>query len=534
MNQSLRRLTIALTCALAFATAPASAAPTPPKPTLVKVVDPQIEAGGGPKHLVAGKDYLFFSTYVGGINALWRSDGTSAGTKQVEPLPFAIDSMMAAEDRAYFATAGAIQRSDGVSTSSFATVPYGPAFLGTSGTTLFFSAYTPGASSYRTIWATDGTTTGTMPLFDHENFPSLVYAGGGNAFFVTEEGVWTSNGTAAGTTLVAWPAMYTRAGTAFGSRFLFTKKHVSEGAVELWLTDGTAQGTQNITGTNVFTKIDLQHSAVLKNVLYFWAATAANGAELWRTDGTIAGTKMVIDSNPGTADGAIPVLGSHVTVLASRDAIFFTAANGSGTGTKVFRTDGTSSGTSLVIDADPKIAGEGAVRGMTIVNDWLFFIGRDTNGYERFAMSDGTPAGTVLLDGLFVHYYDTTFTEPRDLTAWNGSLYFVGDEGTNGYELWRIQAPPSYLPPDPKPAADAGADGGAGSGGGESGTASDGDGHPASTGDDASPPTSSTESGCSVEPIKAPDAGWIAVTLAAFAVAAVRARRASVRRRGLQ
>lgn len=68
---------------------------------------------------------------------------------------------------------------------------------------------------------------------------------------------------------------------------------------------------------------------------------------------------------------------------------------------------------------------------MTNVGGELMFLAIDADGSDDIFRSDGTAAGTVLVD------------EPADwsasqLTDVGGSLYFVKDDGISGRELWRI------------------------------------------------------------------------------------------------
>ena len=69
---------------------------------------------------------------------------------------------------------------------------------------------------------------------------------------------------------------------------------------ELWITDGTAGGTQLVKDINPGTNgSSSQGFTALGNELVFEAFNATNGFELWVTDGTTAGTQLLKDINPG-------------------------------------------------------------------------------------------------------------------------------------------------------------------------------------------------------------------------------------------
>jgi len=76
--------------------------------------------------------------------------------------------------------------------------------------------------------------------------------------------------------------------------------------VGLWVTDGTAEGTELVFGsdpTDDSLPLEPANFFVLDTLLIFSGLTAAHGTELWRSDGTAAGTSLLIDLNPGTNDG---------------------------------------------------------------------------------------------------------------------------------------------------------------------------------------------------------------------------------------
>src|SRR6476660_1233224 len=96
--------------------------------------------------------------------------------------------------------------------------------------------------------------------------------------------------------------------TARGSSVYFMANTLSNGA-ELWKSDGTAAGTAMVAeilpgmGSSA-----AQFITNLNGTLYFSANDETHGMELWKSDGTMAGTAMVKDINPGAGSANVAYL----------------------------------------------------------------------------------------------------------------------------------------------------------------------------------------------------------------------------------
>ncbi|MBZ4370716.1 ELWxxDGT repeat protein [Corallococcus sp. AS-1-6] len=239
---------------------------------------------------------LFFSAdpYQGPA-ALWRSNGTPAGTVPFVELP-----------------------SDGLTFREFASFT-------AVGARLFFTMNDPVVG--RELWVTDGTAAGTRLVKDItpgiessslSNFNSL---GGALSFFRTTASgmeLWRSNGTTAGTFRVvsfgpeesmAYPTVRTHGALLF---FLQDAVH----GTRLWRTDGTAVGTRVVkrldAGQPPVTSARLSYTG-----LGLFTLEDTSGTEVWRTDGTAAGTvRLDTFGNPVTLLGSV---GPYV-VVAGRTA----------------------------------------------------------------------------------------------------------------------------------------------------------------------------------------------------------------------
>ena len=107
-------------------------------------------------------------------------------------------------------------------------------------------------------------------------------------------------------------------------------------------------------------------------------------------------------------------------------------------GRELWKSDGAEGGTVLVKDIYPGSNEYGpnssSPQNLTAVNGVLYFVADDgTHGRELWK-SDGTADGTVMVKDINP---GSGSSSPRDLTDVNGVLYFAADDGTNGRELWK-------------------------------------------------------------------------------------------------
>ncbi|RKH01598.1 ELWxxDGT repeat protein [Corallococcus carmarthensis] len=230
-----------------------------------------------------------------GPAALWRSDGTPAGTVPFKEFPF-----------------------DGLNFRDFASfTAVGPR--------LYFTMNDPVVGNE--LWVTDGTAVGTRLVKDitpgsaSSSLSNLTSLGGALSFFLTTASgleLWRSNGTAAGTYRVvafgpeesmAYPTLLTHGALLF---FLQDAVH----GTRLWRTDGTAVGTR------VVKRLDAGQPPVTAarpsyTGLGLFTLQDTSGTEVWRTDGTAVGTVRL-----DTFGNPVSLLGSTgpYVVVAGRTA----------------------------------------------------------------------------------------------------------------------------------------------------------------------------------------------------------------------
>jgi ELWxxDGT repeat protein len=427
---------------------------------------------------------IFFSADDGAHgNELWKTDGTGAGTVMVKELrPGLAGSgarpLGAAGGRVVFSaddgTAGReLWVSDGTAAGTILLADLEPGAEGSSpealatiGSILYFSAHTTTAG--RELWRTDGTAAGTSmiadispgagdSIFDQPPFPAASYVAvaGGKLFFAAEDGthgdeLWVSDGTAAGTTLVA--DIQPGSGSSspwrmatLGTSVVFAADDGTHGR-ELWVSDGTTAGTTLVLDIIAGSAGgDPAEPVALGTQIFFLATDTTHGRELWKTDGTAAGTALVADVNPGAADSVPFFRLAALTALGTK--VLFFAEDGVH-GNELWTSDGTAAGTSLLADIvpgpDSSFSGESFGFDFKTVagGRWYFrvFSSDIFRGREVWT-SDGAAAGTHLLKEIntqtsaFDVLWNGVLWGPKPLADAAGTLFFQGGDGAAGFEL---------------------------------------------------------------------------------------------------
>jgi ELWxxDGT repeat protein len=240
-----------------------------------------------------------------------------------------------------------------------------------------------------------------------------------------DEGLWTTNGTAAGTHEVSLPSSAVAASgvnpsdiTVFNGEALFNGADTA-GDRGLWVTNGTGAGTHELTGISgaATTGIDPSNMVVYDGeVLFNGADGSGNG--LWVTNGTAAGTQELM---PGIDPTDMVVYGGEV---------LFAGKDGGNVG--LWETNGTPGGTKELIAAAAGATVANDPLGLdpsdlTVFNGEVLFSGLDQFGHPQLWATNGTPAGTSQLSsittpGTFPHQG----LEPSNLEVYDGQVLFSG------------------------------------------------------------------------------------------------------------
>jgi len=194
---------------------------------------------------------------------------------------------------------------------------------------------------------------------------------------------------------------------------------------ELWRSDGTEAGTTMVanidTSEAVIANMGSNPAYLCKynNAIYFSAYRPVDGRELWKTDGTGVGTTLVKDLAAGD--------GSPSQLIRYNGLLYFTAFYPNQNYT-LYKSDGTTAGT-VVVEA-PNSGGPTVYLEdkLVVFKGKLYFAASDNQGIPSIWYSDGTASGTSFLP----HSPSPYTTYPLNLLATTNYLYFMAYDDTNG------------------------------------------------------------------------------------------------------
>ncbi|MDH5716466.1 MAG: hypothetical protein OEZ22_02385 [Spirochaetia bacterium] len=407
---------------------------------------------------------------------LYKTDGTEAGTNLVKDIAQGRPNsdpgqFIEMNGITYFTTSDAVNgselwRTDGtelgtymvkdICTGSCESSPYSYVIMNG---TLYFGASTNAEGTE--LWKSDGTEGGTVlvknicddSLGQCNGFYDYLTVVNNNLFFsgYTDANgyeLWISDGTADGTVMVK-NICDDSLGYCDGNPYnmtsangnLFFTAYTDANGYELWKSDGTELGTvmvKNICDDSLGTcGGQPDYITVFNNKVFFSAYSDPNGIELWESDGTEGGTVMVKS------------IGSPAYITAVNNTLYFSASDANGT--ELWKSDGTADGTVLVKDIHPSGSsnlygvGTDGVNKFVSMNNIIYFAAFDGSTWSMWH-SDGTADGTIKVP-------DSPFSSYLGFKK-NGLVYFVGYDPIHGKELWKTNGTSAALVKDINSAAD--------------------------------------------------------------------------------
>jgi ELWxxDGT repeat protein len=206
---------------------------------------------------------------------------------------------------------------------------------------------------------------------------------------------------------------------AVGNTLFFTMDN------ELWKSDGTATGTVLVKAFPIssYSSLFPRELTSVGSTLFFTAGASASDSypKLWKSNGTPAGTSIVKDSGDRNEPYNLTAFGGKL--------FFFSGWDGSYT---LWKSDGSAAGTVSVAYFEYVLNND--LREVTAVGNTLFFVTGDSTHGEELWKSDGTASGTALVKDINP---GRAASAPDKLIALGSTLYFTANNGTNGVELWK-------------------------------------------------------------------------------------------------
>lgn len=265
-----------------------------------------------------------------------------------------------------------------------------------------------------TLWATDGTLAGTIPLSATIKFIHDI----NNAVFLNGKLIFSGTTAATG--------------------------------IEVFVTDGTPGGTGLVLDINPGAPDSSpdDETAILNGFLYFTAERPLDGRELWRTNGTPGGTTLVKDIVPFAGSSNDP--GSYHLFSSGTYLLF--AARTPSSGIELYKSDGTAGGTAVLMDINTGNAGADSSNPgnfYLLNNNTVLFTATDASHGKEIWTTNGTPLSTFMLKDINPGTAGSTtfslqiapgiFTQVgvfNSFHTFNNKAYFMATDGTTTSQMY--------------------------------------------------------------------------------------------------
>lgn len=388
------------------------------RPTSGKVIEGGDVIGSGLP--LNGRLYYVFN------NQLWSTDGSEAGTNQLQASTD-ISQLIAYNDLVYFSSrmingSYSLWRTDG----------------SVAGTTEFSASKTTLPSILNnklyymvdgiTLVQTDGTQAGTTQLGSITTGTVISMVTVNNMLLMsvrttTGSELYVSDGATA-------PVLLANLNTVGNSYVQLYRQWLTQSAVyftvpdangifSLWKSDGTELGTINFGVINNTNNPSVRFFTEFNGKTYFQANDGVNGAELWEIDGAVM-SMLDLDKAASSNAYSLTVFNNKLYFFA-KDTVY---------GRQLWVHDGTLP--QRVTDVFTY--SEGGLRELVIYKNSMYFTGTDIFGRELWK-SDGSAAGTVRITD--INPYGNSIYIFGALHMFNGLLFFEANDGVRGRELWK-------------------------------------------------------------------------------------------------
>lgn len=223
-----------------------------------------------------------------------------------------------------------------------------------------------------------------------------------------------------------------------GGNILFTADDGTNG-YELWKSDGSGGGTSMVRDINegrnrvskhAYRRVPKGHTKIGSTV-YFAGYNPTTGYELWKTDGTNSGTQLVLDIFTGTSNGE-PNNSEPLNLYAVGSTLFFTATT-SAHGRELWRSDGTAGGTVRISDIATG-TGSSNPGSFMHIGTTLYFAASNAAGDRELYRCNSPYTSVELVSNI----NSGGSSDPQHLVNANGTLIFSANDGVNGRELFKF------------------------------------------------------------------------------------------------
>ncbi len=319
-----------------------------------------------------------------------------------------------------------------------------PVFMGSVNGKVIFTA--TNLQYGRELWASDGTDQGTVMIKDF--IPGISGGLQFNVFFVSDTlifffgkqnnnnaplSLFATNGTSTGTVWLCdiadiTPPML----SGINGKCLFVNK--LQNGRELWVSDGTASGTKMLKDINTSgAGAEPFNLTPCGNQLFFIADDSDHGQELWVTDGTESGTRLVKDIFSGIVSSTYTT-GLKPGIIAMQDKVYFCAIEDTKTGYELYVSDGTDTGTKLVKDLLQGDYKNSIPYVFGACDKFIIMYATNEHGRNSVWISDGTAEGTEqIIDDSAGNLIQNTSLKHLNL---GDKLIFQFTSKEFGSELW--------------------------------------------------------------------------------------------------
>ena len=359
-------------------------------------------------------NYVFSSNDGVHGEELWVTDFTNAGTRMVRELQTGTENSAQSSPSQFYAA----------------------------GDKVFFRAFSD-ATGWE-MWVTDGTSVGTRALDLNPGRPDSswdqIYGLNSKIVFrrhteATGHEPWISDGTVAGTRMIkefnpSGDSNLEMAAESNGKIYLKINDGSSPGYTAVWVTDGTAANTGKLTTrcANEGNPDPTQFTPVSGGLLFKLSDCLFNH-KWWRTDGTVAGTaRLDLNYDPLTTQWG------DISPVAIGDKYYYTMTTPE-TGTEIWITDGSPSGTRVLKDINTVQSGSASGIGVKLGNKWIFNANDGINGDELW-VSDGTVSGTRMVRELQTGSENGKQSSPHQFYAAGDKVFFRAFSDATGWDLW--------------------------------------------------------------------------------------------------